>query len=176
MARLTDPQLLVSQADVLPVFPSGGGGTSHLLYNSISIEMADDDPVAELPEVLRLAWLVAQLNVDLPIFSENLQPGRRPLIASASMIPPVLTAAEEAELARYDLPSVADTSLLRVISEVRCRRRSGFLLDVQCLGREGEIHAHAICQSLDVNQQTLTLTQFSAPVRGMPEAIQQDVD
>ncbi|NQU25058.1 MAG: hypothetical protein HQ567_27545 [Candidatus Nealsonbacteria bacterium] len=108
VAQQTDQQLIVSQADVMPVFPSGGGGgTSHLLYNSVSIEAVDDDPVAEVPEVLRLAWLVVQLNVDLPMFSENLQPGRRPLIAAASMIPPVLVAAEGAELARYDLPSVA---------------------------------------------------------------------
>ena len=108
VARLTDQQLIVSQADVLPVYPFGsGGGTSHLLYNSVSIETDSHDPVAELPEVLRLVWLISQLNVDLPMFSENLQPGRRPLIAAASMIPAVLEAAEESELDRYERPSVA---------------------------------------------------------------------
>ena len=107
VARLTDERVVVPGADAVLVWPVlGGGGRANLSYNSVLIEAVQGDPVAGLPEVVRLAWLVAQLNADLPIFSELIHPDRVPLVAAAAMLPPVLTAAEELELARCDGPTV----------------------------------------------------------------------
>ncbi|HEV3079055.1 MAG TPA: hypothetical protein VG099_00545 [Gemmataceae bacterium] len=73
----------------------GGGGTEHLPYNSVRLEAVGVDPVAELPEILRLAWLLSSLNLDLPRYSEHLRPGRLTQIAGLAMIPVVLSAAAE---------------------------------------------------------------------------------
>jgi hypothetical protein len=103
VGRLTEPLLMVPNADVVLVYPAyGGGGRAHLLYNSVRIEAVLTNPIPELPEVVRLAWLLAQLNIDLPAFSENLRPQRRNKIAQLAMLPVTLRAAEEVELARCD--------------------------------------------------------------------------
>jgi hypothetical protein len=107
VARLTDERLVVPRADAVLLWPVfGGGGRAYLSYNSVLLETVQGDPVAGLPEVVRLAWLVVQLNVDLPMFSELIHPDRVPLVAAAAMLPPVLAAAEELELARCDGPTV----------------------------------------------------------------------
>ena len=49
--------------------------------------MLEADPVADLPEVLRLAWLISQLNLDLPRFAENVSPLRRERVIALAMIP-----------------------------------------------------------------------------------------
>jgi hypothetical protein len=54
-----------------------------------------------LPEVVRLAWLLAQLDLDLPRHSDEIQADRLPHVARLAMIPPVLRAAEAVELVRY---------------------------------------------------------------------------
>jgi hypothetical protein len=78
----------------------GGGGTAHLPYNSVRLEAVGADPVAELPEVLRLAWLLSSLNLDLPCYSEQLRPGRLTQIAGLAMIPVLLSAAAEVGMDR----------------------------------------------------------------------------
>lgn len=103
IAELSDERLLVPRADVLLVQPAlGGGGEAHLLFNSVRIEAVLVDPQAGLPEVLRLGWLLSQLNTDLPIFGEAINAHRLPLIAELAMIPLVLQAAERAGLAQLD--------------------------------------------------------------------------
>ena len=108
VGRLTDERLIVSSAEVNLVYPaSGGGGMTHLPYNSVTIEVVAADPHADLPESVRLAWMLSQLNVDLPIFSENMRPDRRAGIAALAMLPPTLVAAEEMELVCYSPQTVA---------------------------------------------------------------------
>ena len=103
VGRVTDERLIVPNAEVVLVYPAtGGGGTAHLLYNSVSFETMPTDPRPQLPEVVRLAWLLAQLNIDLPLFSETIHHDRHPLIAGLAMVPAVLSAAEELDLARCD--------------------------------------------------------------------------
>jgi hypothetical protein len=98
---LTDPALVVEGCPVLLVHPAlGGGGAAHLRYNSVRIEAVLANPVAELPEVVRLAWLIAQLHLDLPAWSEAIHAARLPHIAAYAMLPAVLAAAEYVELAR----------------------------------------------------------------------------
>ena len=104
---LTEEALLVESCPVLLVHPArGGGGAAHLPYNSVRIEAVLANPHAELPEVLRLAWLIAQLNLDLPAISEAINPARLPHVARFALLPAVLAAAEIVELARLSPESL----------------------------------------------------------------------
>jgi len=99
----TEPGILVEDATVVVVYPAlGGDGGAHLTYNLAYIEAVPADPVAELPEVLRLAWLLSMLNLDLPRYSENLRPSSLPTVAGLAMIPVILDAAGEVPLAVCD--------------------------------------------------------------------------
>lgn len=103
MSELVDPQLLPAAADVILVHPvSGGRGVAHLLYNSVRLEAVLANPLTELPEILRLAWLVAQLNQDLPMYSEQVPAARLHGIARLALLPVTLLAAEHVELAASD--------------------------------------------------------------------------
>jgi len=107
VASLSDLRLLVPSADVVLVHPAlGGGGGAHLLTNSVRIEAVLTNNVPELPEVVRLAWLLAQLNCDLPLFSDGLRPDRLPQLAQLAMVPIVLKAAERVELAELNEASI----------------------------------------------------------------------
>lgn len=99
LARTTDPALPPEQATVAIVAPlKGGGGTALLASNTVVMEgvLTNGDP--QLPEVLRLAWLVAQLNLDLPQFSEEISPPRLLQLAPLALLPPILEAGEYVEL------------------------------------------------------------------------------
>lgn len=94
----TDPDILIEEATVFVVPPfAGGAGAAHLPYNSVRIEAAEDHD-AELPEALRLAWLLAQLNLDIPRFSENIARQRQPLVAGLAMAPVLVAIAESTRL------------------------------------------------------------------------------
>jgi hypothetical protein len=98
----TDEDLLVPECEVLLVHPAlGGGGEAHLAYNSVRIEAVLANSVTELPEAVRLAWLIAQLQLDLPRYSESIHADRLPHVARFAMLPVTLAAAETVELARY---------------------------------------------------------------------------
>ena len=102
VASLTEASLVPEQADVLLVRPAfGGAGGAHLAVNSVRIEAVLANPHADLPEVVRLAWLLAQLELDLPRYSEEVQSDRMPHVARLAMLPAVLRAAEAVELVRY---------------------------------------------------------------------------
>jgi len=102
LAQLTEEALLPESCDVLLVHPAlGGGGEAHLANNSVRLEAVLANPVAELPETVRLAWLIVQLQLDLPVFSESIHADRLPHLARYAMLPAILAAAEAVELARY---------------------------------------------------------------------------
>jgi hypothetical protein len=102
VATLTEPELMPEQADVLLVHPAfGGAGMAHLPFNSVRIEAVLANPHAELPEIVRLAWLLSQLQLDLPLLSENIHADRLPHVARLAMLPVTLKAAETVELVRY---------------------------------------------------------------------------
>jgi hypothetical protein len=97
--RWTDPGFVAESALAVLVLPvAGGGGLAHAAYNAISLEavLADGNP--RLPEVLRMVWLLAQLNLDLPRFSEPLSSARAARIGGLGLIPLVLSAGAEVEL------------------------------------------------------------------------------
>jgi len=99
VSELTEPGLVAAEARVIVLPPLvGGAGHAHLSYNTVRIEAITPDPRPELPEVVRLAWLVSQLQTDLPMHSETIPKGRLPALAQAAMLPPALAAAQEAGL------------------------------------------------------------------------------
>jgi hypothetical protein len=94
----TDEKILVDEAIVFVVPPvSGGGGAAHLQYNSARIEVVENSG-SELPEIVRLAWLLSQLNLDLPCFGEKVAIQRLDRVASLAMIPVALAAAEALQM------------------------------------------------------------------------------
>jgi hypothetical protein len=98
---MTEPELVPEACLVLPVYPAtGGGGEAHLVANSVRIEAVLANPVAELPEIVRLAWLIAQLETNLPAYSDAIHASRLPHIAQYAMLPAALAAAEYVELLR----------------------------------------------------------------------------
>lgn len=108
IGRSTEAELIVPQADVLLVHPAlGGAGRTHLAYNSVRIEAMLANPQAALPEIVRLAWLLAQLNNDLPLHQGNLSRERVAEVGGLACVPSTLAAAESVELARYDLATLA---------------------------------------------------------------------
>jgi hypothetical protein len=76
----------------------------------VRIEALLANPQPRLPEVLRLAWLLAQLNLDLPRYSERICPSRREHVIALAMLPPALAAAEEVELVQLR-PDLLDLAL-----------------------------------------------------------------
>jgi hypothetical protein len=108
IGHLTEEGLLPTECHVVPVLPAlGGDGHAHLAYNSARIEAVLANPHAELPEIVRLAWLLAQLQLDLPIHSESIHADRLPHIARFAMLPAALAAAEQVELARFTQETVS---------------------------------------------------------------------
>ena len=61
--RLTSVDWLVPSATIILLPPVlGGAGQAHPPYNVVTFEAVLANPIAQLPEVLRLGWLLAQLN------------------------------------------------------------------------------------------------------------------
>ncbi|MGE3315382.1 MAG: hypothetical protein AB7O26_09715 [Planctomycetaceae bacterium] len=97
--RLVEEESVVERADVILVPPlQNGGGDAHLLFNSVRIEVLPAGTPTEIPEVLRLAWLIAQLNADLPMYQGEMHRDRLIDVAAFAMLPAVVTAAIEREL------------------------------------------------------------------------------
>jgi len=99
LARQLPEEFIPTRADVVLVLPvSGGRGTAHLDYNSLRMEAVLYNPHEELPEIVRLAWLIAQLKIDLPIYSETIPRDQLSLIARLAVLPGILAAAAEVDL------------------------------------------------------------------------------
>lgn len=105
--RRTEHELLAPQGTIALVQPVlGGGGLSFPGFNTVLFEAVLTNPIAELPEVVRLAWLVAQLNLELPRFQGDLRRERAIQLGSWAMVLATLQAAEELGLAHCDVNTV----------------------------------------------------------------------
>ena len=104
VAKQTEPQFVAESAEAVLVAPYvGGHGLAHAATNRVTFEAVLANPVAELPETVRLAWLAGQLNGELPRYVERLNaPANRELTVALAAVPPVLAAAEFVELASCD--------------------------------------------------------------------------
>lgn len=101
LGRLTEKEILAEDVRVIPVQPVvGGAGVAHLNANLVRIEAVLTNPMAELPEVVRLAWLVSQVHLDLPRFSEMMGAADLSKVAPLAMLPPVLAASQVLEQSR----------------------------------------------------------------------------
>jgi hypothetical protein len=111
VANWTEPAVLVEEATVAVVHPAFGGGSSACLaYRTACLEAVPADPVPELPEVVRLAWLLAQLNLAVPRYAEGLRHNPPATVAGLALVSVTLAAAELPELARCDAPTI-DTAV-----------------------------------------------------------------
>jgi hypothetical protein len=109
VANGAEPGVLPEEATVVVVHPArGGGGAAYPAHRTACIEAVPGDPVPWLPEVVRLAWLLAQLNLAVPRYVEAVRRDRLPLVAPLALVPVVLTAAEAPELARCDGQTLGD--------------------------------------------------------------------
>jgi hypothetical protein len=113
VARQTEEDVLVSRADVILVHPVlGGAGKAHLSNNSVRLEAVLTNNVPQLPETVRLAWLLGQLNLDLPKFSERVPADRLPYVAALAVLPVVLQAGHELELCQFN-PTLTTLAIAR---------------------------------------------------------------
>jgi hypothetical protein len=130
IGKLTDPSLLVSEATVVLLVPAvGGSGEALLQQNAVALEAVLTNSEPRLPEVARLAWLLAQLNCDLPVYADHVNTQRLPHVAAFAFIPPALEAAAYVELCEsspeqiaraidtWQLPALADLDLPTVLNE-----------------------------------------------------------
>lgn len=101
--RLGEPSLLPESATVVLVQPiAGGAGRAFAPYNQVLLEALLTDADPRLPEVVRLGWLLAQLNLDLPCYADRLPRAQLGRAARLALVPVLLDAAQETELARFD--------------------------------------------------------------------------
>lgn len=108
VGRLTEPAAVPEAAEIVLVSPyAGGHGQAYSAVNRVVFEAVLVNPRPNLPEPVRLAWLLCQLNSDLPRYVEVVTAGRAAGVLSVAMIPPVLAAAESVELACCDEPTIA---------------------------------------------------------------------
>ncbi len=108
LGRTAEKSLLVENACIVLVYPLvGGNGLAHQAVNAISFEAVLTNPSADLPEVVRLAWLLAQLNLDLPRFADHVSPAHREYTGQLALVPALLSAAEYVELTSFTTESVA---------------------------------------------------------------------
>lgn len=99
LGRYLGPDALAESADSILVRPvTGGGGAAHVPYNRVSFEAVLANPEGELPEVMRLGWLLAQLQLDLPAIQGNLSRPRALVVGALGLVPALLTASHEVEL------------------------------------------------------------------------------
>jgi hypothetical protein len=107
IARSTEERVLVPRADVVLVYPLvGGHGVAHRTVNVVTFEAVLANPVETLPEIVRMAWLLAQLNLDLPIYADHIPAAGRDSVGKLGVVPPVLAAAEYVELASFSVETL----------------------------------------------------------------------
>ena len=105
--RLTDENFVAPSAEVVLVQPwVGGYGRTDLKTNRVLFEAVLTNPHSDLPEALRLGWLLSQLNSDLPVYSEVITNGNLERVAALATLPVILTAAETVEWCMCDLATI----------------------------------------------------------------------
>lgn len=108
LKKLTDDNFIAAAADVVLVTPwVGGHGRSDVRTNRVILESVLADPHQELPESLRLGWLLAQLHADVPAYGEAITAGNLERVAALATLPATLAAAQEVEWATCEPATIA---------------------------------------------------------------------
>lgn len=101
IGRLTEKRFLPKQCRAVVLQPiEGGGGTAHSQHGLVSIEAVLTNPLAELPEVVRLCWMMSQLELDSVAPPDGGGTGASQYLFPLAMLIPALAAAEVLELGR----------------------------------------------------------------------------
>ncbi|NIP85068.1 MAG: hypothetical protein GTO03_05700 [Planctomycetales bacterium] len=107
IGRFTEPGLIVPRARVFLVDPlMGGGGAVYPADQAVAIEGVLANPWVDLPEVVRLAWLLGQLQAPAAGDRASAAGDRRPPVVALAMLPATLQAAELVELAGFSLATI----------------------------------------------------------------------
>lgn len=107
LRRQTGENVVVDQATIMLVQPIlGGFGYAHLAANRIHWEALLTHADPRLPEPLRIAWLLSQLDLDRPLYSELINVHRLRTVAGLAMLPAVLAAGQELDLCHYSPEAV----------------------------------------------------------------------
>jgi hypothetical protein len=108
LAKFTAENFVAPSAEVVLVTPwVGGHGRADLKTNRVIFEAMLANPYDDLPEALRLGWLLAQLQADVPIYGEAISAGRVEQLAALATLPAILAAAQEVEWATCDAATIA---------------------------------------------------------------------
>ncbi len=107
--RWSDPEAIPQAAQIVLCPRLLDSGEAWCAYNRVTWEHGEqqEDRPAALPDLVRLAWLVAQLNVDVPRFAERIRHRPVPSCGALAMLPPVLQAAAMQDLAVCDRDTLA---------------------------------------------------------------------
>jgi hypothetical protein len=96
LGLLLEPDLFVEQAEICLVTPVlGGFGWAHHQTNRCHIEAVLTNANPQITEVMRLAWLLGQLDFERPKYSDWINSMRLRKVAGLAMLPPILLAGEE---------------------------------------------------------------------------------
>ena len=107
LVRGIDESARIPDADVVLVQPArGGDGCCYPPGNLVVIEGVLANPHDELPEVVRLGWLIAQLMFDADDTTRGDQRETTSPVARLALIAAALESAEYVELARFDESTV----------------------------------------------------------------------
>jgi hypothetical protein len=98
--KLTEPELIVSNADVILLYPVLGGGGMMDAFGIIAIEAVLTNPVPDLPEVVRLGWLLLQLGAFQRTYPAIDSHESLAKVLPLALLAAVLAAAEDVELVR----------------------------------------------------------------------------
>lgn len=106
--RLAEEPFIGVAAEVVLLAPVVGGfGWAHLPTNRVYLEAVLADPHDDLPEVVRLAWLVLQVNAELARYAEGVGGEQLARLAQLAAVPLALSAAEAVEWATCNTASIA---------------------------------------------------------------------
>jgi hypothetical protein len=120
VGELTDAGVIACSATVAPLWPVRGGYAAAYLPRNVALIELDTVDSETVSDVTRLTWLLAQLNLDLPMFSDTIPGDRLGPLAALAMLPAVRQAAEEARLSDGPPPALGGAlEALRI--EVRDR-------------------------------------------------------
>ena len=98
VAQRTAEGFVAHNGEVVLVNPLvGGHGRAHLANNRVTLEAVLANPHDALPETLRLGWLLTQLNVDVPMYSDPIPQFLLLRVASLACLSLALAGAESVE-------------------------------------------------------------------------------
>jgi len=103
ITQLSNESLTIDNATVVLVLPvSGGGGDVHSDQDCVRFEAVLTDTMGQLPEVIRLAWLLSRLAIRRSRRCSSSPLSRLALVEQLAALPLVLSAADHVELLCFD--------------------------------------------------------------------------